>query len=384
MPRYAALFLTTVLIAAMLSSCGATDIGGTHPIEDSRDVIIPPDSSSDSGLNSNQRNVGNANNLYQQNIVNRLYDQIGGDEKLADFDADESSIYTLESKGQSDGVDFGDTVRVYGLEDSRTVNEITFERMTECTSIAVLDGRLYAYDIAAGSIYVFSVDGQFINEISTGMPDLNVEKMMDDSGDRLIIKYAGDTLEEGGILVLDMNQETSYNIDRNALIEKLDYPEEQVETSDVYIQDFCIYDDRTIFIKVFPERLCLFNMDDRTIEKISYMPDSARFIEYDSGILYYASGLKIGIFSNNLANLSNEGSQDVMGRLLINDKFCWSVDPLSLAVFQLGEIIIPFHEQNYQHVKMRQNNKYVFLLDNETSSQEGKSSGGNHIIRIAK
>ena len=382
--RKVAFVLAVLLTAVLFASCSATNIDNSHRYEEGGDVIVPPDTSLDPGLNSNQRNIGTTNNLYQQNIVNRLYDEIGRDSRIADFDVDEVNIYILESKGQTGNIDYGNTVLLYGIENSAVVQEISCEGMKNCTAIAAKNGKLYAYDITAGSIFVFSSDGRFLEEIQSGLPGLSIEKMMITGQGRILFKTAGDTLTEDGVCVLDSISMEYYAINSSELTGELDYIEEQDGGLNAYIQDICLYDDQSLFIKVSPERLCLFNLESRTVENSSYMPDSARFITFDSGILYYASGLKIGLFNNNLANLSNEGSQDVMGRLMINDRFLWSSDPLSLVDFQLGEIIVPFQDQNYEHLKMRQNNKYIFLLDHETTWQEGGSGNGNHILRIAK
>lgn len=379
MPRMAVIILTVLIMSAMSASCSLTGIGDPRPIEDKGDVIIPPESSLIPGRNTNQRNIGAAGNLYQVNTVNSLYDSIDA-EKIADFDADENYVYVLERAGSaSNGLVSGDKISVYGTEDSGPVGQISAESRVGWTSIAALDGRVYTYDFTSGNISVFSSDGSFINEIKSRLPHLNISKMEIGDGGIILKAETGDT-EKTGIFVVNADNGDSSAIGINDLIGKLGYDDEE-RASGPYIQDFCINGDRGIFIRVFPERLCLFSLDSLSVEKVSYMPDSARLIEFDSGMMYYVSGFKMGLFSNNVTNLSNEGSQGVVGRLLVNDRFGWSSDPASLAPFQLGDIIIPYDETNYQHVKMRQNNKYIFLLDSGTNTL---GEAENRLARIAK
>ena len=367
------------------------DTGDSSGIwEGSVDTIIPPESSSGSGINSNQRNVGVTNSLYQQNIVNRQYDKIGGNAKFIDFDVDKNNIYVLESKSNTTT---GDTVRVYGIDDSIAKREISLKGMTGCTAIAIMDGSLYAYDSPTGSVFVFSAGGDYEKKYESELKGLRVWKMEAGGQGRILFGTSGNSDEGNSIKVLDLIRHETFSINKSGLTHKIVTAVKkgteggQISEPAAYIQDFCLMDNHSILIKIFPERLCLYDINSRTPEKISYMPDSARFIEYDSGILYYAAGLKIGIYSNSIANLSGEGSQDIVGRLLVNGKFPWSLDSLSLLDFQLGDLIIPYTDKSSSHEQMRQNNKYIFLLDGGSlpeTAGDGGNGAGNTIYRVAK
>jgi hypothetical protein len=357
--KIALCLMTTILISALLS-CGGTTSNNTSR---TGDIIIPPDSASNNILSSNQRNISNASNLYQQNIVNKLYDQIGKSTKLLDFDVDESRIFSLRSKGViSNGINFGDTIDVSGIEDGNLLYTITYKDMGECTAVAEYNGMVYVYCNNTGNIFVFSVDGNFIKIIESKLSGLKVDKMQVDS-DRIFLLVAGTNSQEEYIYLIYMNGSDPYKIDKSMLVSSMNYSGEQKDTSNAYIQDFCIKDEKSIIIKMCPERICLYDFVDHAVKKVSYMPDSAGFIDFSSDVFFYASGMDMGIFNNNVVNSSNEGSQDYVGRLLMNDKFTWTIDPSSLSDFQLGDILIPYSSKGSQHVKIRQNNRYVFLLD---------------------
>ncbi|MFZ5986216.1 MAG: hypothetical protein ACOYWZ_03700 [Bacillota bacterium] len=382
MPKKIALCLIAAILLLVFASCSDRNVPGVN--DESMDIIVPPDSTLDLGSNSNLRNVGNANNTYQQNIVNRLYDSIGASEKLIDFDVDESNIFVLNSKGLIDSsIEYGDTINVYGVEDSKLKSSIKQMEIETSTAVAVKDGKLYAYNYSTGNIHIFSKDGELKETILLTSSRLNIRKMQIDETGRIIFMVGSSDSSNSSILVMDTKQDKFYSIETSELVNQLRYFNKYMESSNtykVYIEDFCLKDSNTIVIKVFPERICLYNIQSQTVEKVSYMPDSAQFINYDSGILYYSSGMKVGVYSNSLANFSNQGSQDFIGRLLINERFPWSTDPSSLTDFQLGEIIIPFRNQSIMRFKMKQNNKYLFFLDYSTSSGANKSS----VYRISK
>lgn len=356
-----------IVFVLILTACSikVNDEGSSNALE-STDIIIPPDSSLAIESNSNLRNIG-ANNLYQQNVVNKLYDNMGKDHKLLDFDVDEKRIYTLISKEKTfNGSAAGNTINLYDIESGKPLNSFSLSNIKNSTAIAVMGEELYTYDYSSGNIFAVSFDGMITKTISSGFKELTVEKMRVDDTKRIYL-IASDELNpnDRSIYVIDQGH-ASYVIDKNKLLQSLNYTKEQLKQPNIHIEDFCLNDSKSMLIRVFPERICSFNIETKKVEKVSYIPDSANFISYDSSILYYASAMKV-IFSSNLANYSNDGSQNYVGRILLNENFPWSIDASSLSDFRLGDIMIPYTEHNMQHIKMSQNNKYVFFLDYTTS-----------------
>ena len=374
----------SIIIAALilfLPSCSSKD---SNYIPKSEDIIIPPEPDVDPRL-FNNRNVGSISNSYQQNIVNRLYNNIGSGSKIIDFDVNENNIYVLNKEGfATNNTEYGGTIDVYGIEDSLKKASIPLADINKCTSLTVHDYRVYAYDFDNGNILVYSVSGNLQKTVHSGFSGLNLLKMQADS-DTVYLMASGTKIEDSIIYVVDLNGSYAYTIDKSGLLSHLKYPQNPTTSqAGISIQDFCIKDNHSILIKIVPERLCLYNIASRKADKISYIPDSAMLIDFDSDILYYTSGIKLSVLNNSFANFSSEGSSNYVGRLLVNNNFQWSLEPSSLVDFQLGDIIIPFGNNNLHHSKMKQNNKYVFFLNNSALQEADENNAGSLIYRITK
>lgn len=390
--RIVGFIIITVLILLSVSCSSKED----NLISENQDTIIPPESSFNQLQNANLRNVGSANNAYQQNIVNKLYDRIGINGKAIDFDVNETRMYVLNKKGSTvlnnksstaSGPEYGDTIDIYGIENGKLEASVTLKGMNNCTAIAVHGEELYAYDCKTGSIIVYSGDGSYKHTVDFGYPELDIKKIQVDDSGRIYLLDSGKALEKACIYVYD-RVKPPFVIDANQLVKPL--YDGQKNSFSFFIQDFCVKDDESILIRVVPERICLYNINSRKVEKASYLPPSANLIDYDSGILYYSSEMRVSVSANNFVNYQSAGNQNYVGRLLINDRFAWSLDPSSLMDFQLGEIIIPYESQ--ERSKMKQNNKYLFfldykyliLLDDNIEEDDNMNHVQNFIYRISK
>ncbi|TYQ12770.1 UNVERIFIED_CONTAM: hypothetical protein Cloal_3805 [Acetivibrio alkalicellulosi] len=371
-----------MILSLFLVSCSKQGDNQIDMQEGIIDTIIPPES--DLNQLMNYRNVGsNAINSYQQNIFNRLYENIGLNQTIIDFDASENFIYVLYKKNTTEnGVDFGDSLNVYHIEDGSYKSTIKLLESNNITAFAVASDRLYTYDYKIGDIKVYSIKGELEKIINLKTPLLMVEKMQADTLGKVYIKATtNNILGKSVIYAMDHKDKAPHIITTDIFLDLLEYSyDDFLNSPNIYIQDFSIKDNQSILVRVIPERLCIYNTKDKVIEGISYIPDSAKLMEFDSGMLYYVPDFKLSLLSNSYANFSSEGSQDFVGRILINNKFTWSIDPLSLTDFKLADIIIP-HSEKVQRTKMKQNNKYLFFLDYSISS-EGNFE--NTINRIAK
>lgn len=377
-------FIITALILT-LSSCSQKADNNPSIIEESQDIIIPPESTIDLFSNSNQRNISNLSNSYQQNIVNKLYDEIGINEKVIDFAVDESMIYVLNKKSSTDnGVEFGDTIEAYGIEDSKLKTSVFLDKTKCCTALTVWNEKLYTYDYFTGDILVYAIGGNLKKTITSGFSGVSVNKMQVDDHERVFLKADNGIADNICIYVVQEGQSAPVKIDRDRIINSMGYDVSQVDLSDIFIQDFCIKDSNSILIKVFPERICLYDVQNGAVKNVSYIPDSANFIDYDSGILYHSSNTKVTLMNNNFANFVSKGGHYYVGRILINENFQWSLDPLSLKDFQLGDIIVPYKRYISERLQMRQNNKYVFFVDYSISIESNEKNVKSFIYRVAK
>ncbi|NLD50820.1 MAG: hypothetical protein GX660_27070 [Clostridiaceae bacterium] len=368
-----------IIIGLILLAVSCSSKEGNH-LSENQDMIIPPESDLNQFQNSNLRNVGSANNAYQQNIVNKLYDRIGINGKAIDFDVNEIRMYVLNKKDSTDnGTEYGDTIDIYGIENGKLEASVALKGMNSCTAIDVHGEELYAYDYKKGSIIVFSSDGSYKQTFDFGYPELDIKKIQVDDSGRIYLMASGKALEKACIYVYDRIK-PPFIIDANQLGKPL--YDGQKDSFSFYIQDFCVRDAESILIRVVPERICLYNINSHKVEKVSYLPVSANLIDFDSGILYYSSEMKVSVLANSFANYQSEGNHNYVGRLLINDRFAWSLDPTSLTDFQLGEIIIPYESQ--KRSKMKQNNKYLFFLDYNIEENASNRHIESSIYRISK
>ncbi len=360
--------LLLAFIMLLSVSCDYSIKGVSDP--GTADEIVLPESSGNSKLNVNLRNVV-PNNAYQQNVVNKLYDNIGTEQFCVDFCVDEKNIYVLRYGEKADGVETGKLVDVYDVETGRLITKISAGEDIKCNAIAINNKMIYLYDYVSGEILKYSTEGTFVGKTDTKMPNVKVAKMeVLDWGARLAVlgAYSGKDM----IYILSCDSHKYGKLSTSNVTVQLDY--------DGSIQDFCIMNESSIVIKVSPERICLYDLNKERVVKTSYIPDSAKLIQFSSGILYSVSVPKVALYGNQVANISNEGSGNSIGRLIVGVDFPWSTDSASLNDFQLGDISIPFAGIGLNHIKMKQNNKYLFFLDRGNNGKAEASS----IYRVAK
>ncbi|HEX3029087.1 MAG TPA: hypothetical protein VHT34_07260, partial [Clostridia bacterium] len=177
--------LLLVFIMFLSVSCDFSEKGVSDP--DTSDEIVLPESLVNSGLNVNQRNVV-SNNAYQQNVVNKLYDNMGTDQFCVDFSVDEKNIYVLRYGEKLDGVETGNQVDVYDVEAGSMIMKINPGEDIKCSAIAANNKVIYLYDYISGEILKYLTDGTFVGKTETRMPNIKVAKMEAlDSGTRLAV-----------------------------------------------------------------------------------------------------------------------------------------------------------------------------------------------------
>ena len=355
--------------------------------EKTEDTIIPPIAANlqqeellpSSSLN-NMRNMS----PFMQPSTNMIYTMIDKVNSPISIFADNKYLYLLRSgdnifKSQENNEQnyqdnqsqsfrkYGNVIEVYDVENGALVAKISNERINWCSAFTVKESNIYTFDIETGIVSLFSSSGKFLAKYDTGLSGVYVSKIAITDGRHIVFhindslkgesKIAVYNIENGDIDKYDANQLYSLSLEDN-------YVDNDNNLEDNYeIIDFCLFDEKSILIGLSFGKLCLFNIENGTIEKSCFFPITAGLMEYDGNVLYYVSDSPLFMSPGNTANFSNIKASKQVGRLLINRGFNWPQTEQDMEDWLLNSLQIYIADENGRHYGMTGNTKYLFFLD---------------------
>lgn len=354
------------------------------------DMIVPPaiDTLNDSGSKStsilnNMNNMGNAakpSSEMEYTIIDK------GNMPVSIF-ADTKYLYILENKGNNvatssyDGTNgrYGNTIGIYDIDNGNLVRRVSNERFGEGTAFTVKDSNIYVYDMKTGDVSLFSSTGSFLSSYDTGMAGILADKIEITGDGKIILKVSEHASLEYQIAIYNINN-------KKVNIYDIDFFCKNGKSIGSEINDFCIYNEKSILVNVSNGQLDLFDMEDKVVEKTCYFPKSIGFIEFDGNVLYYSSEEIFNINPGNAANFSNVRYNSQTERLLINNDFNWPKSESEFETSLLNSLQMTLADKNGRHYRMAYNTRYLFFLDFIPSNMEGENGSEllYKIYRIVK
>lgn len=256
----------------------------------------------------------------------------------------------------------GKVIHVHDVESGLLAVKIESERLEECSTIAVKESNIYAYDMKTGKILLFSSGGKFLAEYDMGLPGIYAGKIAVTDSQHIVLLTREEAGESPKIAVY--NVETG-ELNRYEADYHDSYSHSQAEHDEHHheIIDFCLFGEKSILVALSCGRLNLFDIEKGAVEKSCLFPFTVGFIEYDGNVLYYTSDDPLYISPANAANFSNIKGGMYVGRILINNKFNWPQTEQELGDWLLSGIKVQAPDESGIHYRMAQNTKYLFFLD---------------------